>query len=133
MVIPMESEEFLKPKLVGGRFKGHAIPLEFLRDLSALEGMVVEIAKWRFRRESDRKRVTPGFSDGISLALTAIEDGSTVPVIAFLLSCVLPHPNLRYFEEAKESIADAIYAAAEDRPATEYIPAEAIAYFDKLG
>ena len=129
----MESEEFLKPRLVGERFEGHAIPLEFLRDLSALEGMIVEIAKWRFRQEHGRKRVTSGFTDGFSLALTDVEEGSAKPVIVMLLGGMLSLTNLRYFQDARGSIADAIQAAADGKPATDYIPAEAIAYFDRLG
>jgi len=52
----MESEEFLSPKRVGGRFERHAIPLGFLRDLSALNDIILEGARAAyFKANPDRK------------------------------------------------------------------------------
>jgi len=67
----MSTLEFLKPKLIGPRFEEHAIPLEILKDLAALEEMIIEVAKWKLLQEHpDRKRVPRGFTQGIELRLT---------------------------------------------------------------
>ena len=47
--MPMpETIEFLSPRLVGNRFDQHSIPLEVLKDLAALEELIVEVAKWHY-------------------------------------------------------------------------------------
>ena len=126
--------EYLRPRLVGLRFEGHSNPLEFLRDLSVLEEMVVEVAKWKFFEEHpNRKRSPRGFTDGITLALSTVEDGSAVPVITLMLASMLPQTSQVYFERAREAIVGAISAAAENRPATAFLPDKALAYFDRLG
>ena len=44
------NQEFLKPRLDGERFNEHSIPLELLKDFAALEEMLIEVAKWKFRQ-----------------------------------------------------------------------------------
>ena len=62
-----ENVEFLNPRLVGDRFADHAIPLEVLKDLSALEELIVEVAKWHFLQEnSERKRIPKGFAEEVT-------------------------------------------------------------------
>ena len=74
----MESEEFLKPKLVGGRFEGHAIPLDFLRDLSALNDIILEGARAAYLKANlERSRLPKGFADDFTLSLSGVEQGST--------------------------------------------------------
>ena len=61
-----ETIEFLSPRLVGKRFDQHSIPLEVLKDLSALEELIVEVAKWHYlRANKDRKRIPKGFVDQV--------------------------------------------------------------------
>ena len=61
-------QAFLSPRLVGKRFDVHTVPLEMLKDFSALEEMVVEVAKWKFRQaHPDSKRVQRNFSQGLEL------------------------------------------------------------------
>jgi hypothetical protein len=120
--------------LVGERFQSHAIPLEFLRDLAVLEEMVVEVAKWRFLQEHpNRKRSPRGFTNDITLTLSAVEEGSVIPVIALVFGSMLPLPNAVYYEQAKDAIVGAISAATENKPATAFLPEKALAYFDRFG
>ena len=129
----MKIQPYLRPRLVGPRFEDHAIPLEFLRNLSVLDEMVVEVAKWRYlEAHPERKRSPRGFADGITLTLTDVEEGSVVPVIALLFGSLLP-PNQRYFDEAKEAIVGAIRAAANNKSPTDYLPEKSLAYFDRFG
>jgi hypothetical protein len=147
----MNSEYYLRPVLVGERFEGHAIPLEMLRDLAVLEEMVVEVAKWHFLNANPkRKRAPRGFADGISLALTAVENGSAAPIISLVFAgsllfdpsqgffeqtrdSMLFHPSQSFFEQARDSIVGVISAAAANKPVTGYLPEKTLAYFDRFG
>ena len=62
--------------------------------------MLLEVAKWKYREEnSSRQRVPRGFSDGISLKLTGIEEGSAIPIISLVVSSalLLPPESEHYF------------------------------------
>lgn len=127
---------FLSPRLVGKRFEGHAIPLEVLKDLAVLEEMVIEVAKWRYLQEHpDRKRSPRGFTDGVSLKLTAIGDGSAVPQVDLFIDTaeLFPPGSQVYFEEARTSIIGAINAAANDESIGEHLPDSLLGYFDRIG
>ncbi len=130
--------EFLRPRLCGARFEGASIPLEVLKDLAVLEEMVIEVAKWRFITDhAARKRSPRGFTDGIELKLTGIEDGSAIPVISLVVASLnlpgIPPPNQMYFEQAREAIVCAVDAAEHGRAAVEHLPPEILGYFDKIG
>ncbi|MFG0307259.1 MAG: hypothetical protein ACF8Q5_13700 [Phycisphaerales bacterium JB040] len=130
--------EYLRPRLTGERFDGHAIPLEFLKDLAVIEEMVIEVAKWRFlQANADRKRSPRGFTSGVSLRLTGVEDGSAVPVISLVMAggTLFPPENQSYFMEARDAIVSAVRAAETEQPAgiLQYLPERALSYFDRIG
>jgi len=130
------SRKFLSPRLVGERFDGHAIPLEVLKDLAVLEEMVVEVAKWCYLQDhQERQRVPRGFTDGISLKLTAVDEGSAVPVLEAFPARpeLLPTGAEAYFDRARDAIIMAIDAAEHDQPITEHLPDSLLGYFDRLG
>ena len=78
----MNNETFLRPRLVGKRFENHAVPLEFLKDIAALEELVIEVAKHLFLADhQDRQRSPRGFTKGIELTLTGVQSGSAVVTI----------------------------------------------------
>lgn len=132
----MNTEPFLRPRLTGTRFEGGAIPLEFLKDLAVLEEMVVEVAKWRFLQiHSDRHRSPRGFTEGIELKLTGIEEGSVIPVINlfFAPDGLFPPENLACFEQARDAIVGAIGAAEHNQSITAHLPYQALTYFDRMG
>lgn len=132
----MTQEAFLRPRLVGARFAGHAIPLEFLRDLATLEEMIIEVAKAEYlRAHPDRVRSPRGFTDGIHLKLTAIEDGSAIPVIGlfFATASLFPPESQAYFERARDSVISAIGAAESNKSITNYLPEKTLGYFDRFG
>ena len=136
----MDIQDFLSPKLVGKRFESHSIPLELLGDLAVLESMIIEVARWRYLQENpNRKRSPRKFTEGISLTLTAVEDGSAIAKIALVLALAVsdflavPTTQRNYLEQARDAIVEAIAAAAANRPPTAYLPRKALAYFDRLG
>ncbi len=132
----MKRETILSPRLVGKRFDDHAIPMDILKDLTVFEPFIIEVAKWLFLKEHPgRKRVPRGFTEGISLKLTKIEEGSAIPNIA--LECDqnrLIQPHLDYFERAPQEIINAIDAANHDGgEVLQYLPATLLSYFDPIG
>jgi len=132
----MQSIDFLRPRLVGARFDGHAIPLEFLKDLAVLEEMIVEVAKWRFlQAHPGRHRSPRGFTDGISLKLTGIEEGSAIPVISLVIAAntLFAPENQVYFEEARNAVVSAISAAEKNTAVVQFLPEKTLSYFDRMG
>ncbi|MBI5015495.1 MAG: hypothetical protein HZB55_08380 [Deltaproteobacteria bacterium] len=134
----MTTSEFLRPRLCGARFEGHAIPLEVLKDLAVLEEMVTEIAKWKFLQEHPGRARSPrGFTEGIELKLTSVEPGSAVPVISLVLATLhlpgMPPSNQIYFEQARDAMVCAIAAAEQNQPIIEHLPEKALSYFDRMG
>jgi hypothetical protein len=132
----MTSEPFLRPRLIGERFEGHSIPLEVLKDLAVLEEMIIEVAKAEFLKDHpDRRRSPRRFTDGISLKLTALEDGSAVPVISLFIAAasLFPPENQLYFERARDAVVNAIGAAEQNQSITAWLPEKSLAYFDRLG
>ena len=132
----MEFEEFLKPKLVGGRFDGHSIPLEFLRNLAVLNEMIQEGAKAEFLKANPTRQRSPrGFADDFTLVLSGIEGGSVTPVITlfFAMSGLFPDPNLVFYQRARDSIVGAIKAVNEGRSPAEFLTQSSLAYFKNFG
>jgi hypothetical protein len=134
MTISVQRQEFLKPILHGERFQDHTVPLELLKDFSALEEMLVEVAKWRFKQEHpNRERIQRNFANGIELQLAGVEDGSAklAIVIAFSSALLFPPENLKYFEQARTEIVNAIAFSIDDRP--QALPPSYLSYFDRFG
>ena len=125
-------QDFWKPKLVGERFSGHAVPLELLKDFAALQEMLVEVAKWKFLEEHpERARVERNFARDIELQLVGIEDGSAKLAIALAFTSLFPPQNANFFEQAKIEIVESIaLSAAGQHP---HLPPSLLSYFDRFG
>lgn len=133
-----EIVDFLNPRLVGDRFDGHAIPLEVLKDLSVLEELIVEVAKWHYKQDNpQRKRIPKGFADEVSLKVTEIADGSAIPkvvlAIAATSSSLFPVDHREYFEKAKASIVEAVDRAEKQQSVAGLLNDNHLAYFDRIG
>ncbi|MCE1226499.1 MAG: hypothetical protein LWW87_08450 [Geobacteraceae bacterium] len=127
-------QELLRPRLVGRRFDNHSIPLEFLKDFAALEEMIVEVAKLKYKEEHpQRERVPRGFTDGLELHLVAVEEGSAIPIIALVLSTLFPPSNAIYLEKACDAIVETIDSARPDSQQALSLPPHLLGYFDRFG
>jgi len=126
-------QEFLRTRLDGDRFGEHSVPLELLKDFAALQEMLVEVAKWRFRQSHpDRQRIPRNFSEGVDLHLTSVEDGSAILTISLVFAGLFPASNnLEYFDQAKTSIINTI--AAADQSHAPDLPGYLLNYFDRFG
>ena len=55
--------------------------------------MIVDVAKWKFFQTNPNRERTPrGFTEGIELKLTGMEEGSAIPIISLCLSTVALTP-----------------------------------------
>ena len=141
----MSTQLFLHPRLIGARFEGHAIPMEFLKDLAALEEMIVEVAKAEFLKDHPgRQRVPPGFAKDVELKLTGIEEGSAVLAISLDAAPDQEFPiqdrtyfNRRdaiiCFERARDIIVSVIGAADQNQSFANYLPKKILRHFGKFG
>ena len=125
-------QAFISPRLVGKRFDEHTVPLEILRDFAALEEMVIEVAKWKFRQKhTDSKRVQRNFSKGLELHLAQVKDGSAIPAIVLMTAGLLSVENAQYFDQARIEIVAAIDQAAHGIQPV--LPNHLLSYFDRFG
>jgi len=135
---PSAGDAFLRPRLTGDRFSQHTIPLELLKDLSTLEAMLIDIAKAQyFKANPNRKRVPKGFTDGVSLSLTGVEEGSAIPVLALAVasSSMLFDEARMYLLEARQAFFDGIQAAerADITTVRDNLPESVLARFNSFG
>lgn len=111
----MEPQVFLRPAFHGGRFEGHAMPLDVLAELAAYQKIVIEVAKALYRRENpQRQRIPRGFRDELQLQLRKVEDGSAIPVLERIM-IPSPQPQLSFsehhgdiFERARDLINEVV-------------------------
>lgn len=127
----------LEPRFVGARFLDHTIPLELLKDIAVLEEFVIAVAKWKFVQDNGRIRSPKGFTDPLSIGLSAVKEGSAIPALAIEYvdadAGLFPAANEDYFFRAVQSIADAIDAAEHNESITSHLPANLLGYFDRFG
>lgn len=139
----LETKPFLKPILRGGRFDGAlpSVPVEFLAEFAAYEKLVLEVACALYREAQDRRRVPEGFVDAFQLRLSAIEEGSTIPVlvrsIALAASLSLFPPVADGASDIYEQARDRVTACVESVVANGKIPANfpqsALRFFENFG
>lgn len=128
----------MNPRLVGARFDEHSIPLEVLKDLAALEELIVEVAKWHYRKDNpDRQRIPRGFTDQVSLKIAAIGGGSVIPEIVLSIAdastTLFPFDHRECFEKARQSVIYAVDAADKGEPIQGRLTDSQLAYFDRIG
>jgi hypothetical protein len=133
----MTKEILLEPHFEGERFRDHTLPLSLLRDLEALQGIILEIAKDDYRQaHPGRQRLPRGFSDQLELHLSARE-GSFVAEIgliqddALLLGC---DPRIEQARRACDRFLDALSHVQEQRQGPpRQLPEAVWAYLEKFG
>ena len=135
----MPREPFLTPQLIGARFEGAAIPLDVLADFAGLNELLIETAKWEFLQANPKRKRSPrGFTDGLELKVTGIEDGSAKPVIELFTAATLaaatalfPVGAKSFLEQARDAVIEAVDAAATGRSIQ--LPPHLLAHFDRFG
>lgn len=116
------------------------MPVSILEDFTALEELIIEVAKGIYIKENpNRRRVPKGFSESIYLKLTGIEEGSSIPklIIASVvaMNSALPIDNLdsfTYFEKAKDKIISIIKTVNIGEVVNDE-DQKYLSYFNKIG
>lgn len=137
----MESKHFLSPKLTGKRFDEHSVPVEVLEDFAAFQELITELAKSIYLQDNPkRKRVPKGFTEGVTLNLEKVEEGSAI--LKFFLATTLltssilgeSHHAYTYFEKAKNKVIEVIDAAeSTDADLAGIINKKYLSYFHRIG
>ncbi len=136
----MNDKLFLTPKLSGSRFDDHTLPISILEDFTALEELLIEVAKGIYLEENlNRRRIPKGFSESIYLKLVSIEEGSSVAKFA-IANVVTPNSpligeiiaNFTYFEKAKNKIIS-IIETFNTQDSIIYEDAKYLSFFNKIG
>ena len=135
----MVMKEFLRPRLTGKRFEKHGLPLDILRDFSVLDEMIRNIAISIFKEEHPgRSRIPRNFMEPISLQITGLEEGSTIPTIMLVSSiggALLSSEAEYYAEQAKDRFVATIQAYNSDTPVSnkKLMTASQLAMFNRFG
>ena len=101
-----------------------------------MEELVFEVAKHLYLIDNPgRQRVARGFTNGVSLKLSGIEDGSAIPKILLVAATLglFPNENKHYFEKARDQIIKGIDAVAKNQNVSDYIPENLLGYFNRIG
>lgn len=131
---------FFQPNQEGPRFQDQTIPVNLLEDSAAFEELVFELAKKIYLdKNPQRQRVPKGFTENVYLKLSAIEEGSSVPVIliAALQSATDPTVPFRnneyvnYFEMERDTVFGLVENANAGRPF--HIDSKYLNYFNRIG
>ncbi|MPL66000.1 hypothetical protein SDC9_11668 [bioreactor metagenome] len=68
---------FLSPRFVGKRFENHSIPFSMFEDLASFQKIILEVAKWQYKKANPQKaRLPKGFVDSFNISLSRIRKGS---------------------------------------------------------
>lgn len=126
--------EFSQPRFTGARFDEHTLPVDVARDLAAYEALIVELAKHLYLKgHPERQRVPKGFVSSFRLDIERIDEGSTRPLLALVLSgaFALTSVEQEYFLRAGDLIAECIAAPDNALPAD--FPKELLVHFNQFG
>lgn len=126
--------DFVQPRFTGARFDEHTLPVDVARDLAAYESLVIELAKHLYKQDHPEcKRAPKGFAANFRLDIEKIGEGSTKPLLAFVMSGVLALSGgeASYFERARDLIAECV--AAPDGHLPSQFPKELLSHFNQFG
>jgi len=127
----------LEPHFEGDRFRDHSLPFSLLRDLEALQGIILEIAKSDYKNSNPtRQRIPRGFSDQLELHLST-RGGSFVAEVALITDDSLLEgcdPRMQRARAACDRFLEALAHVQEQRPGPPpSLPESAWPYVEKFG
>ena len=133
----MTKKVLLEPHFEGERFRNHSLPLVMLRDLEALQGIILEIAKDDYRQaHPNRQRLPRGFSEHLELHLSA-RPGSFVAEVALIQDDALLagcDPRMEQAKRACDRFLEVLAHVQEQRQGPPpSLPEAAWGYLEKFG
>lgn len=139
--MPEQTSIFISPRLTGKRFNDHLMPLDLLEDFAALEDLLLSVAKKIYLAEHPARKIAPkSLTDGVSLKLEKVDEGSAILKIWLVINTLLNVPQqpteltTTYFERAKNEVFAAIDAAYKNETiVSEFIDKDDLLHFRKVG
>ena len=133
----MSREILLEPRFEGDRFRDHSLPFSLLRDLEALQGIILEIAKSDYKENNPtRQRIPRGFRDQLELHLST-RSGSFVAEVTLMTDGSLLEgfdPRLLRARAACDRFLATLSHIQEQRQGpTPSLPDRAWPYVEKFG
>lgn len=128
--------EFLKPRFKGKRFENHTLPFDVLKDLIALNEMIIDLSKSLYLIDNpDRKRTPRGFYSDVELRLQNIEEGSSIPVICLLVTTLnlFPIGSQEYLERSRDLILRSIDNIRDNELVNNVKLNRFLSYFNRIG
>lgn len=136
----MNSVEILKPRIYGKRFEDASIPLSLLPDLTAVGKLITDLAGWSYLQEHSTLKTLPAnFSRKNELKLTAIEPGSTCPVISLVSNETslnnMPMPYQEHYEKGAAYLIDILNCAEQnsEQGMPTLLPQKCLRRFSNIG
>ncbi|HXI99290.1 MAG TPA: hypothetical protein VNG73_10125 [Gemmatimonadaceae bacterium] len=106
-----QKNKFLRLTFDGGRFAGHAVPVEVLPELTTFQDLIFTVARRLFLDENtDRKRMPKGFADSAQLLLASTEDNCFTAGLVRPTDSAADHD--KYFVDARDLTITALAASA---------------------
>ena len=133
----MRREILLEPHFEGERFRNQTLPFALLRDLEALQGIILEIAKSDYKQSHpNRQRIPRGFSGQLELHLST-RGGSFVAEVALIIDDALLEgcdPRMQRARAACDRFLEALAHVQEQRQGPPpSLPDTAWPYVEKFG
>jgi hypothetical protein len=133
----MRREILLEPHFEGERFRNQTLPFALLRDLEALQGIILEIAKSNYKQSHpNRQRIPRGFSGQLELHLST-RGGSFVAEVALIIDDALLEgcdPRMQRARAACDRFLEALAHVQEQRQGPPpSLPDTAWPYVEKFG
>lgn len=124
----LSKELFLQPILKGQRFDDHAIPVEVLAEFNAYKLLILEVAKFLFKKNNNRARLPSGFVDQLTLKISKIEKGSAIALLEREFDSTAA--NYNEFTDARELVDS--FISNQDATSLSF-PPNLIYLFDAFG
>lgn len=117
---------FLKPILKGSRFDDHSIPVEVFSEFNSYKNLILEVAKYLYKKKNSKQRLPGGFGNQLTLKISQIQQGSAIAVLEREYDSTSDYVE---FEEARDLVDSVI---AQKGPSADF-PENLYYLFDSFG
>ena len=129
----MSTEAFIRLRLTGASFGEHAIPFEFLKRISSLEGMAVALARAKYIQDHPGRNASRGLTSGAGLSLTTLEVGSAVTDIEIVFTHRASFDARRYFNYGCIALTDILGMEEYDEALPDETPRQVLTGLKRIG
>lgn len=127
--------DFLRLTFNGGRFAGHAAPVEMLKEFSTVELLIMRVARRLYLQEHPgRSNVARGFYDAATLYVTATEENCFSATLGRrAMTVALEDAIGSVFVSARDVCLTALAAVAANQPIQATFPREELRLLAEVG